>query len=591
LFGGFFVERENVLILFYYTKVASAMYDHIDSFYMHSKHNIRYINLSTTVPSKKELAQFDWIVIHYSSTVLADHCLAPQLKVMLRELPVKKAIFIQDEYRMVNDVINNIDFMRIDVVFTCVEESQWHKVYPKQKLPGVKLVNCLTGYVPDSLMNMSRRPYDGRPLDVVYRARKLSSWYGSLGREKWKIADKFNKDNITYGLKADVSYHEEDRIYGDQWIDFLSSSKAVLGCESGASVFDFTGNIQKKVEEYEKTHPEASYEEIEDRFFPGLDNAIYLNQISPRCFECAALGTIMILYEGNYSSILTPWKHFLPLKKDHSNMEELSKILLDPIAWSKVVDAAFDDIILSGKYSYKKFINKFDNVLDECSEDLAVGLRSEELCGTPAPEYKSGMSSKLFSDVICDSRLLKMYNFIANYFYNRCKNGTYLYRILKTIHSAFFSVLSIFIYMGFFYKITGRGSCLWSFWSGLLSFRRQPFHRMCREIAVLRFISYVNNSYHEPILGYQCTLKDKKIILFIDQKENISRENYDNQQILQWFQQSEEVQIQFSKTPAIESFYKGETFNIKHPSIIKWLQQSAHAFVGNLNIMQNSKSN
>ena len=101
----------------------------------------------------------------------------------------------------------------------------------------------------------------------------------------------------------------------------------MLGVESGASVFDFTGEIQSKVEQYEKENPGADFYEIRDKFFKKEDGKISLNQISPRCFEAAALKTLMILYEGEYSGILVPWRHYVPLKKDHSNIRKKKKKL------------------------------------------------------------------------------------------------------------------------------------------------------------------------------------------------------------------------------------------------------------------------
>ncbi|WP_204348808.1 hypothetical protein, partial [Klebsiella pneumoniae] len=49
-----------------------------------------------------------------------------------------------------------------------------------------------------------------------------------------------------------------------------------------------------------------TYEELRKRFFADFENAIDLNQLSPRVFEAAALQTLLIMYEGQYSGVLKP---------------------------------------------------------------------------------------------------------------------------------------------------------------------------------------------------------------------------------------------------------------------------------------------
>src|SRR5437764_380792 len=70
-----------------------------------------------------------------------------------------------------------------------------------------------------------------------------------------------------YGLVTDISFREEDRLYGNAWTAFVSRCKAMLGVESGASVFDFTGEIQRKVERHLWDAPETPYDELRERYF------------------------------------------------------------------------------------------------------------------------------------------------------------------------------------------------------------------------------------------------------------------------------------------------------------------------------------
>src|SRR5262249_13653120 len=127
------------------------------------------------------------------------------------------------------------------------------------------------------------------------------------------------------GVAANISVNEEDRIYGPKWFEFLGDCRAVLGTESGSNVFDFDGTLKTAIDSYLSDHPDADFETIHALFLSGRDGEIKMNQVSPRIFEAAAANTAMILFEGDYSGVVKPWTHFIPLKKDFSNIDEVLK--------------------------------------------------------------------------------------------------------------------------------------------------------------------------------------------------------------------------------------------------------------------------
>jgi hypothetical protein len=360
----------NIAFIYVKEKIASTVYDHIEAFQKYSTHNIYYLDILEEHISLEEINKFDAVIIHYTLYIFNDDRCPAWLRVLLRNTSAKKIVFIQDEYRRLNDVIANLEYIKADILFTCIPDNEVEKVYPTSQLPNLKKIKTLTGFVPKNLLGYPRIPYSDRLIDVGYRARKLSAWYGKLTQEKWMIAEKFLNDAPKYNLKIDISAEEKDRIYGEDWIKFLQNSKAVLGTETGASVFDFSGDIQKNVEAYEQNYPDASFEELEEKFFKGLDGNIKLNEISPRCFECAALGTLMILYEGKYSGVLTPWRHYIPLKKDHSNMEEIIECLHDVKKWETITQQAYEEVALNPEYSYQSFIKNFDTHLKDFFKNI-----------------------------------------------------------------------------------------------------------------------------------------------------------------------------------------------------------------------------
>jgi len=250
--------------------------------------------------------------------------------------------------------------MGIDILFTCVPAEEVEKVYPSSKLPALTKVTCLTGYVPERLLGRNVSPIVNRHLDVGYRARKVPYWLGELGAEKWQIVPRFLSHVDGSGLICDLSYQEEDRIYGRNWVRFVGSCRTMLGAESGASVFDFTGDIQTAVDAYVADHPDAVFEDVQARFLAEHEGRIRLNQISPRCFEAAALRTGMVLYEGSYSGILHPWRHYIPLQKNYGNISQVIDAIKNAPLLQEMVDRTYSEIALDPANTFATFVRQFD---------------------------------------------------------------------------------------------------------------------------------------------------------------------------------------------------------------------------------------
>lgn len=366
-----------LLLCDYRVDGAQTVIDHIEAIRTETGHDVTTLAMYGDLPDRLELARFDGIIIHYSLTIASDLHISLPARDAIRRFAGLKAVFIQDEYRWVNNTCDALEHLGAHVLFTCVPVPEIEKVYPASRFPGLEKINVLTGYVPASLLNRPFQSYAERPIDVGYRARRLSAFHGELAMEKWKIAERFLSDAKRLDVRCDISCEEHERLYGEEWIRFVSSCKAMLGAESGAGVFDFTGEIQQRVMEYERKNPRASFEEIRDAHFPGLDGVIKLNQISPRCFEAAALRTLMILYEGEYSGVLVPGRHYLALRKDHSNVEEVVETLKNEAQWVRITSAAYEEVACAEEWSYAAFGRKVGRVLVEAAARMGCINRQD----------------------------------------------------------------------------------------------------------------------------------------------------------------------------------------------------------------------
>lgn len=384
--------RLNVLLLCdYQDNIAATVRDHIRSLESHSRHKWWRLSMLGDIPAGLDLSRFDAVVIHYTLVASSDFYLTSAARRRLADFRGLKAIFIQDEYRFVDKSIEAMREIGVNVLFTCAPPAEMNKVYAPEMLPGVTVVNCLTGYVPAELLDRPVPAPADRPIDVGYRGRNVPAWLGVLGQEKIRIGIRVRGEAPAYGLKVDISFREEDRLYGEAWIDFVSRCKAMLGVESGASLVDFTGKIQRDVEAHVANEPHTSFEELRDLYFAEEDGKISFAQISPRCFESAALRTLMVLYEGSYSGVLEPWRHYVPLKKDHSNFNEVVRILRDPARIEEIVNCAYDEIACNPRWSFQQATKNVDDVLES-----AFRL---EMRGSAAPYSDSEFRSRTADNI------------------------------------------------------------------------------------------------------------------------------------------------------------------------------------------------
>lgn len=357
-------------VLFLYDKSSchvNTIREHVNAFGLFSKNEITFYNAtSNNKISEIFLNSFEVVAIHYSVRVSVTDHLSPEIATKLAKCTCLKILFIQDEYDNLPSTYKYIKELGIDIIFTCVPERYHEYVYPKSLFPSIRLVNNLTGYVSYTLQNFPVKKIKDRKVDVFYRGRELPYYYGTLGREKFEISKKFEykvaEDNID--LFLDLNSDNSSRIYGSAWYRAISSSKTMLGTESGSNLFDFNGNLRELMQsEIDAGH---DYDYIFQKYIAEPERHIRMNQISPKLFEAISLKTVLILYEGEYSGLLQPYEHFIPLKKDFSNFQEVCSLIKDDVYLQRIADKAYTDIVCNHAYSYEHYIRTvFDKVIDE----------------------------------------------------------------------------------------------------------------------------------------------------------------------------------------------------------------------------------
>jgi hypothetical protein len=98
--------------------------------------------------------------------------------------------------------------------------------------------------------------------------------------------------------------------------------------------------------------------------------------ISPRLFESAMAGTCQILQRDNYLGVLEPWRDYLPLEADLSNIDEITHAMRDLERCQEIVTHARVALVDSRVFDYARLV-----------ETATAGLL--EASGTRQNDWKS----------------------------------------------------------------------------------------------------------------------------------------------------------------------------------------------------------
>lgn len=372
------MDKQNVsgiLLLYHhrFSATAPTIMEHINAFPTHSQFPVWPINTRLGFPQGLTGLNFKIILLHYSVMSAGSHRLNSKfLNYLEQNQSSYKIAFFQDEYHYCTHRFDFINHYNIDCVYTLIEPTYFKDTYEKYtSVPKIKYT--IPGYVSDDLVSVGKsltKPFESRSIDVGYRGRHLPFYMGQGAQEKRAIGEKFKELASGYGLKLDIETEEKKRIYRG-WYRFLSDCRATLGVEAGVSIFDLEDTVRPEYERRVAANPSITFEEMSESFLSKWEDNIPYRTISPRHFEAAALRVCQILFEGKYSGLMQPMVHYIPLRKDFSNIDAVIRMYKDESLRRELTENAYRDLIETGQYSYKRFIEAFDQEL------LAEGFRPE----------------------------------------------------------------------------------------------------------------------------------------------------------------------------------------------------------------------
>jgi glycosyltransferase involved in cell wall biosynthesis len=405
----------NVLMLYDDNSThVSTIAEHLEGFRKHSRHRFfflpatEFVGLADAPGAELDLSSYDALAIHYSVRVSVPAHLSAGVAAAVSAYRGPKLLFVQDEYDNVETARRWMERLGIDALFTNVPQESLDFVYPRDRFAKVDFIPTLTGYIPeDPSIDAFAMPMAERTLRIAYRGRSLPHQYGALGREKYTIGLDMRRLALARGLAADIEVAEEKRIYGADWYRFIGSARATLGTESGCNVFDFDGELRKLARE----HEDMPFEVFAERYLKEHEGLVRMNQISPKIFEAIRLRTALVLFEGEYSGVVRAGEHYIPLKKDYSNVDDVFAQLEDVPSLEAMTERAYRDVVATGQYSLRRFVEGVDDYLSR----RAMGRRRATIISVPVAAIygnegaelmmRTGSNALLLSDTVLAHQL------------------------------------------------------------------------------------------------------------------------------------------------------------------------------------------
>ena len=295
-----------------------------------------YKNL-TFLAAQKILFEYDYVVFLHSTN--SNGFSLPKL-FRMGSLNIRRAkivFFVGNEYKLMPEKIHFISLNSIDYVVSQLPQDTAEWLYFETNSRVISLPHALNPYVFQTTKSL-----DKRKIDIGNRSYEYP-WY--LGdRDRMKTLE-FLK-NIENDFLLDISTDPNKRFKREEWARFLNECKFTIASEAGSSYLERDDRTRKLVNRYLEENPESTFNEVFDKFFKEYrGDSVSGKCISSRHFDAIGTKTCQILLEGQYNGILKPNEHYIELKSDFSNKDEVIEMIRDDKLREEIVHRTYDYVI------------------------------------------------------------------------------------------------------------------------------------------------------------------------------------------------------------------------------------------------------
>jgi hypothetical protein len=170
-------------------------------------------------------------------------------------------------------------------------------------------------------------------------------------RERTELIEWFEHYGAQRGLRCDI---RRERMQREAWCAFLNGCKATIGAESGTYYLNERCRLLEQARAYNLfERRDASFDEVFDRFYRNAAREVSGKSVSSRHFEPIGTKTCQILLEGHYNGILEADRHYIPIRRDLSDIDEAIERFRDVSFRTKIVEDAYEYVMSQHTYAHR----------------------------------------------------------------------------------------------------------------------------------------------------------------------------------------------------------------------------------------------
>jgi predicted RNA binding protein YcfA (HicA-like mRNA interferase family) len=348
--------------------------------------------------------QLKHIINEYDLVILLHSCLADTLlyveniKNILKDRKNKLFSFVGNEYNhpsiFLSDRIDFLKDIKADFIGTQLPLQAGKWLYEE-----IGSLVIATPHALNAEIFKPTIPFLQRTIDIGVRSSKYPPLLGDDDRNR--IYDYF-KD--LPDLKID--FNQTKRFSRTQWVGFLNQCKATVSTEAGSFYLERDDATVKKIKDYILSRhkgliisPDSSLrrfvssmpifvkdiikailkkgpirhrafmdlgldpQDVYQRFFQNRNKCPYPSKaLSSRHFDAIGTKTVQIMFEGHFNGILIQDEHYISLKNDFSNIEEVLEKFKDTDFCQKMVDETYDFALEHHTYE-KRLQTLFETII------------------------------------------------------------------------------------------------------------------------------------------------------------------------------------------------------------------------------------
>ena len=132
----------------------------------------------------------------------------------------------------------------------------------------------------------------------------------------------------------------------------------LLSTQGGSSLFDFDGSFEKLLLSFPEVNKFNTFQVR--KTYELLNNNLNHRTITPRIFEAIGCDTGLLLLEGAYRGVIKPDIHYIEIKSDLSNWDDVKSKIIDLKFINYLKKNCVRDVLNNELFSYKFFVKNID---------------------------------------------------------------------------------------------------------------------------------------------------------------------------------------------------------------------------------------